>query len=91
MLRIDPSDSLAAQTRVQLLISLDRYTDALNALSADADALTRAYCYYKTAREPEASALLQALPDEANERAVKVLEAQVVRTHALSLRCSPMH
>lgn len=79
MLRLEPNDTLAAQTKIQILIAVDRYPEALALLNADSDKLTRAYCLYKTGREGEAQQAIGELDDEEGEdRATKLLEAQVV-------------
>lgn len=81
MLRLNPDDSLAAQTRIQVLIALDRYPQALELLQPESDSLTRAYCLYKTARESEAKAVLNQLPsDHSQDRSAQLLQAQVVGT-----------
>lgn len=69
---------MASQTRTQLLIALDRFPDALSALDVESS-LERVYCLYKTGRENEAKEVLGDLDDElSEERAAKLLEAQVV-------------
>ena len=79
VLRLDSADTLATHTQVQLLVALDRYPEALALLSPDSDKLTRAYCLYKTGRETEAQQTIGQLGDEEREdRAAKLLEAQVV-------------
>lgn len=83
VLRLTPADDVAAQTRVQLLVTLERYTDALAALDASGAHETspaRIYCLYKASRVSEAREAVTALEDEAREdRTVQLLEAQVVR------------
>lgn len=79
MLRLNADDSLALQTKIQLLVALDRYPEALALLNADEDKLTQAYCLYKTGREGEAQqAVAQLDEEEGEDRAAKLLEAQVV-------------
>lgn len=67
---------------MQLLIAVDRYPAAL-ALLNDTDqsepSLEQIYCLYKTGRVAEAAEGLGALDEDAAEdRAVRLLEAQVV-------------
>ncbi|GAA5861565.1 hypothetical protein JCM1840_005412 [Sporobolomyces johnsonii] len=73
ILRADPADPLAQQTKLQLLVALDRFPDALHDRSTDA--LTRAYCLYKLGRAGEAATALEDEDDE--DRAVQVMRAQV--------------
>ncbi|GAA5943796.1 hypothetical protein JCM1841_001773 [Sporobolomyces salmonicolor] len=73
ILRADPADPLAQQTKLQLLVALDRFPDALHEHSTDA--LTQAYCLYKLGRAGEAATALEAEDDD--DRAVQVMRAQV--------------
>ena len=70
-----------------LLIALDRHPAALALLGEsdkDEPSLERIYCLYKTGRVAEAAAGLAQLDEEvAEERAVRLLEAQVVRPDTL--------
>lgn len=87
VLRLAPADTLAGHTKVQLLIALDRHPAALALLGEsdkDEPSLERIYCLYKTGRVAEAAAGLAQLDEEvAEERAVRLLEAQVVRPDTL--------
>ncbi|BGO99019.1 CDP-diacylglycerol-glycerol-3-phosphate 3-phosphatidyltransferase [Rhodotorula toruloides] len=85
LLRIDPSDRLALQTRSQLLIALDSYADALRTTASEGTSrLARAYCLYKLGRVDEARNELDALEEEdegasnEEERAREVLRAQLL-------------
>lgn len=82
VLRLNPADELAAQTRVQLLIALDRFPTALessNTLAEGDVTLEQVYCLYKTGREKDALSKLDQVPVEVGEsRAAKLLEAQIV-------------
>ncbi|BGO88509.1 hypothetical protein NBRC10512_003393 [Rhodotorula toruloides] len=85
LLRIDPSDPLALQTRSQLLIALDSYADALRSpASQGTSRLARAYCLYKLGRVDEARTELDALEEEdegasdEEDRAREVLRAQLL-------------
>ncbi|KAL8279179.1 hypothetical protein RQP46_008435 [Phenoliferia psychrophenolica] len=81
ILRLAPSDSLAGRTKVQLLIAVDRYPAALallNDTEKSEPSLEQIYCLYKTGRVAEAAEGLGALDEDAAEdRAVRLLEAQV--------------
>lgn len=77
VLRLTPTDTLATQTRIQLLIALDRYPAALQLLTEPG--IERIYCLYKTGRVAEAAEALNGLDEDAAEtRAARLLEAQVV-------------
>ncbi|BGP21243.1 CDP-diacylglycerol-glycerol-3-phosphate 3-phosphatidyltransferase [Rhodotorula toruloides] len=85
LLRIDPNDPLALQTRSQLLIALDKYADALReSASGGTSRLARAYCLYKLGRVDEAREQLDALEEEdegageEERRAREVLRAQLL-------------
>lgn len=94
VLRLNPSDALAARTKLQLQIALDEFPAALDAIAAsagddttpasaaateDGATLEEVYCLYKTGREREARDKLAELEVEVGEsRAAKLLEAQVV-------------
>ncbi|KAK4705961.1 hypothetical protein P7C70_g251, partial [Phenoliferia sp. Uapishka_3] len=83
ILRLASTDTLATQTKVQLLIAVDRYPAALTVLDSssnnkDQPTLERIYCLYKTGRVAEAAEGLESLDEQvADERAVRLLEAQV--------------
>lgn len=83
VLRLTPGDQLAFQTKVQLLVQLDRYPDALALLAAQQDAqasVEQAYCMYKSGREVQALGGLRELDAEVREsRTAMLVEAQVVR------------
>lgn len=91
VLRLDATDALALQTKIQLLVALDRYPEALALLDADEDRLTQAYCLYKTGREGEAQeAVAQLDEEEGEDRAAKLLEAQVVCLECHGSRSVPL-
>ncbi|GAA6025148.1 hypothetical protein JCM11491_000232 [Sporobolomyces phaffii] len=76
ILRADPHDALALATEVQLLLALERFPAALQ--HDHATPVERAYALYKSARAPEARALLHAGDvDLDDDRAARVLLAQV--------------
>ncbi|KAI5480805.1 CDP-diacylglycerol-glycerol-3-phosphate 3-phosphatidyltransferase [Pseudohyphozyma bogoriensis] len=81
ILRLDPEDTLAQQTKIQLLIALERYVPALSLLGAEKKAsLEGVYCLYKTGRIAEASDVIEevgASGDAEEDRGLRVLEAQV--------------
>lgn len=100
VLRISPEDVLALNTKCQILISLDNYSEVLNLLSnaslsnkLENSTSLKLYCQYKNGRENEVRESLvnweehEDLGDEERERTGKVLEAQVVRSVIL-LTCS---
>lgn len=73
LLRLDSSDTLARQTKVQLLIAMERYAAAL-ALTTDTELeLERAYCLYQTGREAQVAL-------QVDSRGAQVLQAQAVRS-----------
>lgn len=79
-----PDDELALQTQLQLLLALERYPLALQ--SPQATPLEKAYALYKSSRPNEAKAILQVDEiDLEEDRAAKVVLAQVVRFISLSL------
>ncbi|GAA5846877.1 hypothetical protein JCM9279_004477 [Rhodotorula babjevae] len=82
LLALDPKDDLAIRTRAQLLVALDRYSDALHLDSTPHQpSLRRAYCLYKLARTHDAQHTLAAARGAQNasldDRAADVLQAQL--------------
>ncbi|KAM0752645.1 hypothetical protein T439DRAFT_179434 [Meredithblackwellia eburnea MCA 4105] len=82
ILRLSPADPLALQTRLQLLVALERYPDALKELSKSEiegqDGIEKAYCLSKTGRIDEAAAVIEGFPEETREDTVgRLIEAQV--------------
>lgn len=93
VLELDPESDSAAQTHIQILLSLDRYKDALSFITAQQGEesnqkwrLEQAYALYKLGKVPEASKIVEAIRadsmqlDEEGDfaRALDVLDAQVV-------------
>jgi len=91
VLRLNPADQLAAQTRIQLLIALDQFPSALKSVNSHHKGevtLEQIYCLYKTGREKDALAGLDQLPLEvAESRAAKLLEAQIVSRLLFDASC----
>ncbi|GAA5891949.1 hypothetical protein JCM8208_002948 [Rhodotorula glutinis] len=81
LLALDPKDDLALRIRAQLLVALDRYSDALDLDSNPQPSLHRAYCLYKLARTHDAQDTLAAARDahdaSLDDRAADVLRAQL--------------
>jgi tetratricopeptide (TPR) repeat protein len=79
VLALAPSSPLALRTKTQLLISLERYKEALAAAALSSDAsLLKVYCLYKMGAYQEADETLQQCA-EADDRGRQLLEAQIVR------------
>lgn len=86
VLRLEPHDADALQTKLFLLLQTEQYNDALNLVGNDKDksqhAFEQAYSLYRLNNEAEARAVLKAIQDEKGEtsdRGVVHLEAQLVR------------
>lgn len=97
VLRLEPNDKDALQTKLFLLLQTEQYVAAL-ALIGDGDpyAFERTYSLYRLQREAEAVNGLKTLKegaDDDDERGVLHLEAQLVRykvlviTEAICLTC----
>ena len=69
------------RTKIQILISLERYLPALDIINVQPlnYALERAYCLYKTGRETEGKLVATALLESDESRAVQLILAQSVR------------
>lgn len=93
VLELDPENHSAIQTHIQILLSLDRYKDALSFILSQQQSSTssqwqleQAYALYKLGKVPDAAVIVDAIRadsmqlDEEAEyaRAVDVLDAQVV-------------
>ncbi|GAA5956394.1 hypothetical protein JCM3765_005649 [Sporobolomyces pararoseus] len=77
ILRVEPQDSLALATRLQLLLALERYPKVLKS-DQQVEPVERAYSLYKSARAAEAKLILEGDEiDVEEDRAAKVLLAQV--------------
>ena len=91
VLRLSSVDALASHTKIQLLLALDRYADALRLLASKGTeqeyAKEQVYCLYKTGRIADAGKAIEALHEQGGDedRAIQVLEAQTVR--ALTIVC----
>lgn len=89
VLAIAPADPVAKRTKAQLLIALDRFSEAVALLdeaspagdvAGEPIALAKAYCLYKQGKEQQAlDALEEGTWDEELERGVSALKAQTVR------------
>ncbi|KAK9899334.1 hypothetical protein P389DRAFT_47160 [Cystobasidium minutum MCA 4210] len=92
ILELDPENHSAIQTHIQILLSLDRYKDALSFILSQQQSSTssqwqleQAYALYKLGKVPDAAVIVDAIRadsmqlDEEAEyaRAVDVLDAQV--------------
>ncbi|KAK4057731.1 hypothetical protein OIO90_001379 [Microbotryomycetes sp. JL221] len=86
LLQLDPQDSLAWRTKVQLLISLDRFTKAIDLVNSNTNPLEQSfatfavvYCLYKTSRFQQAKDKLDRLAQSTTEddRTALLLRAQV--------------
>ncbi|KDE02391.1 hypothetical protein MVLG_07050 [Microbotryum lychnidis-dioicae p1A1 Lamole] len=83
LLRLDPRDELALQTRLQLLIALDRFTQAVTAIESTHSATYKSYCCYKLARPSETIVLVdddgrQRQREQQDDRTAFVLRAQAL-------------
>ncbi|GAA5910574.1 signal recognition particle subunit SRP72 [Sporobolomyces salmoneus] len=79
ILRVEPEDALALSTRLQLLLALERYPEALKSADQPIQPVERAYALYKSARAKEAKEVLEQDEevDLEQDRGAKVLLAQV--------------
>ena len=84
---LDPNNRLARQTHLQLLLSLDKYADALAYATAEEQSgaynIEECYALYKLGRMAEAEKVLDSLreaiaDDEDSARTIDVLDAQIV-------------
>ncbi|SCZ89769.1 BZ3500_MvSof-1268-A1-R1_Chr1-3g01567 [Microbotryum saponariae] len=83
LLRLDPHDELALQTRLQLLIALDRFTQAVTAIESAHSATYKPYCCYKLARPSETIVLVdddgrERQREQQDDRTAFVLRAQAL-------------
>lgn len=77
---MDAGNTLVERTRIQLLLTLDRYNEALSACSGQSNgSFEHGYALYKLGRHTEALKIIENLNTAGDDRATKVLEAQVVR------------
>ncbi|KAF8161511.1 hypothetical protein B0H34DRAFT_796291 [Crassisporium funariophilum] len=84
ILRLEPKDADARQTKLFLLLQTEQYSAALDLIDSDEDqnhhAYERAYSLYRLQHESEARNVLQAINDEADSadtRGLMHLEAQL--------------
>ncbi|KAI0060565.1 hypothetical protein BV25DRAFT_1827743 [Artomyces pyxidatus] len=81
ILRLDPQDKDALQTKLFLLLQTEQYSAALSLLekSQPSSAFERAYSLYRLQREDEATAILDELKagGQSEDRGVQHLEAQL--------------
>jgi hypothetical protein len=83
VLRLEPSDKDALQTKLFLLLQTEQYSTALTLADSTEHAFEfgRAYALYRLHREHEAAAVLDEIKSTAGlNRGVNHLEAQLVRT-----------
>jgi signal recognition particle subunit SRP72 len=91
VLRLEPNDPDALQTKLALLLHTEQYAPALalaESLSGDAEHTAfalefgRAYALYRLNREPEASDVVKQINPEGDHeaRGVMHMEAQIVNT-----------
>ncbi|PPQ80100.1 LOW QUALITY PROTEIN: hypothetical protein CVT25_001468 [Psilocybe cyanescens] len=82
ILRLDPKDADARQTKLFLLLQTEQYHAALSLIdSDDTHAYERAYSLYRLQRESDARAILEPIKGERgeNDRGIVHLEAQLAR------------
>ncbi|CAA7260374.1 unnamed protein product [Cyclocybe aegerita] len=83
ILRLEPKDSDARQTKLFLLLQTEQYNAALDLINSNDDkdkhAYERAYCLYRLQREAEARETLEVIKKEKGEddRGIVHLEAQL--------------
>ncbi|SCV68093.1 BQ2448_214 [Microbotryum intermedium] len=83
LLRLDPHDELARLTRLQLLITLERFTQAATAIEPTHPATYRPYCCYKLARPNETIALVDDGDRERRRELPEDRTAIILRAQAL--------
>jgi signal recognition particle subunit SRP72 len=91
VLRLEPKDTDAIQTKLFLLLQTDQYHPALSLIEHEGEnqerAFERSYSFYRLQREEEARQILTTIKDENGEddRGVTHLQAQLVRISSLLL------
>ncbi|KAH9485763.1 Signal recognition particle subunit SRP72 [Psilocybe cubensis] len=86
ILRLDPTDADARQTKLFLLLQTEQYNAALNLIATDnTHAYEKAYSLYRLQRESEARNILESIKGERgeNDRGIVHLEAQLARNSFL--------
>ena len=84
VLRLEPADVDARQTKLFLLLQTEQYNEALDLIDSDGDqnqhSYERGYSLYRLQRESDARNLLDTIKQEKgeNDRGVIHLEAQLV-------------
>jgi signal recognition particle subunit SRP72 len=81
VLRLEPGDADAMQTKVFLLLQTEQYTTALSLIGDDSPqyAFEHAYSLYRLQREPDTTELLQTIRAEGkDDRGALHLQAQMV-------------
>ena len=85
VLRLEPNDADAVQTKLFLLLQTEQYQPALSLIEHEGKnqdrAFERSYSYYRLQREEDARQILRMIKDEKgdDDRGVMHLEAQLVR------------
>ena len=78
VLRLDPTDQDARQTKIFLLLQTELYSEALSLIS-DHDTFERAYTLYRLQREDDAREILEEMRENGeDDRRIFHLEAQLV-------------
>ena len=87
VLRLEPRDPDALQTKLFLLLQTDQYAAALAMIAGEGDAgdehaFEKAYSLYRLHREDEAASVLEGMKgqDQVDDRGLQHLEAQLVRS-----------
>jgi signal recognition particle subunit SRP72 len=93
ILRLEPEDKDAAQTKLFLLLQTEQYASALALIdSGDQYAFERAYSLYRLQRELDSVAVLASIKDKGEaSRGVIHLEAQLVCTSLKSRNSNIIH
>src|ERR1700722_10550327 len=89
VLRLDPEDKDALQTKLFLLLQTEEYEAALTLIGQDQStpqgAFKKAYALYRLHRETEAQAILDGIKNSGHEeRGALHLQAQLVMSYVLS-------
>ena len=80
VLRLDPTDQDARQTKVFLLLQTELYSEALSLITdGNRDTFERAYTLYRLQREDDAREILEEMREQGeDDRRIFHLEAQLV-------------
>jgi signal recognition particle subunit SRP72 len=90
VLRIEPQDKDATQTKLYLLLQTEKYEDALALVDVDAERVyEKAYTLYRLQREDEVKSVLESTKaKDEDHRGASHLEAQIVSSVAMLLRAT---